>query len=244
MAETSYIDLAYVGMCSTMDEVLSINQDMNTVTLITGGSKETYYDVKTGEQVEESGDGKLPHIQYVDPESGYTESTQKYAACIDMLNGWGIGDAQRFANIGASSIKEPDVLDYGVTTVNGYQLIFTGWVVVDGGIDRYVWSADGGKTWHDAIVTESLGYIREATDAILQAASGRLGGYTFADINATKVNSAFQGTVGSGAKTNGVYADLSAYAGQNIDVTFAMVPAAAKDTLCIALHVKNVKVAD
>ena len=242
MSESSYIDLAYVGICATMDEVYSINQDMNTVTLVTQGTHESYFDVKTGEQVEESGDGKLPHINYVDPESGYTESTVKYAACIDMLNGWGIGDSKRFSNIGASSIKEPDVLDYGVTTVNGYQLIFTGWCVADGGISKYVWSADGGKTWNDAIPTS--GKINDGNDEHIKTASSRLGGYTFADPAATRKNVTFQGTVGGGAKVNGLVADLSAYAGQNLEVTFGLVPAAAADTICVAVHVKNVQVAD
>ena len=241
MSTSSYMDIAYVGMSADLDSIFELNSDMNTVTMITGGSLETYYDVKTGEQVEESGDGKLPKVEYVHPESDYTESTVKFASCIDMINGWGIGENKRLTNIGATSIKQPDVLDYGVTTVNGHQLIFTGWAVVDGGADKYVWSVDGGKTWIEAIAVKPLS---AATADHLLSAKNKLGGYEFPDPEASGVNCSFQGTVGGGASVNGLYADLSAYAGETVEITFAVVPKTAPDTLCIIAHVKNVQVAE
>jgi hypothetical protein len=241
-ALTSYVDIAYVGMAASFEDILKLNSDMNTVTVITGGSTRTHFDVHTGEEVAESGDSKPRTGQYIDIESGFSESTVKFAAFIDMINGWGIGDAQRLQNVSASSLKAPDELDYGPTTVNGHQLIFTGWAVVDGGVDRYVWSADGGKTWQNA--TPVSGKINSAVDAQISSASTRLEGYTFADIAATSKNASFQGTIGAGAKVNGIYADLSAYAGKTVNVTFAAVPATATDTLCVIVHVKGVKVAE
>ena len=241
MSEQSYIDIAYIGMSSDMESIFELNSDMNTVTEITSGTAETHYDVKTGEKVAESGDGKLPKINYVAPDSDYTESTVKYAACIDMINGWGEGENQRLQNIGASSLKQPDVIDYGVTTVNGHQLIFTGWAVVDGGADRYVWSCDGGKTWND---TGAVKPIAAATNDHISSASGRLGNYQFPDVEASSANCSFQGTVGGGASVNGIYADLKDYAGQDLELTLAVVPKSAPDSLCIILHVKNIHVAD
>lgn len=241
-ASTSYVDIAYVGMSASFEDILKLNSDMNTVTVVTGGSTRTYFDVHTGEMVAESGDCKPRVGQYIDLASGYSEATVKYAAFIDMINGWGIGDEQRLQNVNASSLKAPDELDYGPTTVNGHQLIFTGWAVVDGGVDRYVWSVDGGKTWQDAIPVS--GKINSAVDAQLNSASTRLEGYTFSDITATSKNASFQGTIGAGAKVNGIYADLAKYAGKTVDITFAAVPASATDTLCIIVHLKGVKVAE
>ncbi len=241
MSEESCIDIEYVGMSSDLQSIFELNSDMNTVTLVTQGTVETYYDVKTGNQVEESGDGKLPKVEYVSPDSDYTESTVKFASCIDMINGWGKGENKRLTNIGATSIKAPDVLDYGVTTVNGHQLIFTGWAVVDGGADRYVWSVDGGVTWHDAIAVKPL---TAATADHMTSAKAKLGGYEFVDYEASSANCSFQGTVGGGASVNGLYADLSDYAGETVEITFAVVPKTAPDTLCIIVHVKNVQVAE
>lgn len=52
-SKTSYIDIAYIGMSASFEEILKLNNDMNTVTVITGGSQRTDFDVKTGEQIAE-----------------------------------------------------------------------------------------------------------------------------------------------------------------------------------------------
>ena len=51
----------------------------------------------------------------------------------------------------------------------------------------------------------------------------------------------YQTTLG---KATGLGADLSDYAGQTVDVTFAAVPAENTNALCILLHVEGVKVVE
>lgn len=44
------------------------------------------------------------------------------------------------------------IYDAGDQNVNGnYSIQFNGYCAVKGGVDKYVWSADGGKTWHDTV---------------------------------------------------------------------------------------------
>ena len=40
--------------------------------------------------------------------------------------------------------------------INDYKIYLDGYCVVKGGVEKYVWSADGGKTWHDMIIETSL----------------------------------------------------------------------------------------
>ena len=44
-----------------------------------------------------------------------------------------------------------------VRGINDYKIYLDGYCVVKGGVDKYVWSADGGKTWYDMVVETPLG---------------------------------------------------------------------------------------
>ena len=68
-----------------------------------------------------------------------------FATHLDMINGKG-GDAASYAMRGGNSERGIDTFDLNSTTMNGSLLIFSGWTVAEGGIDKYMWSADGGIT--------------------------------------------------------------------------------------------------
>lgn len=88
-----------------------------------------------------------------------------------------------------------------------------GWAPVVGGINKFVWSADDGKTWNDF-----TGNPINASDTIIDALVERTGvTLTDEEREAAKVNGSFQG--------NQLALDLSQYAGQKITITIAAVPA-------------------
>lgn len=240
LSEDSYIDIAYLGMSNSLEEILKLNSDMKTVSIYTQSVKETFIDTATGEVVKDNGI-VIEKPNYVHADSAFKESEVKYACCTDMINGWGEGENNRLGSNGSSTLKGVEVLDYGVSTVNGQDLILTGWTVVDGGVDRYVWSADGGLTWNDCSL-QGRTTIGAASDDHIKSASTRLGGYEFPDAEASKVNCSYQGTIGGGPSVAGLVADLTQFAGTTVNVTFAAVPVSAPDTLCVIVHVKDVSV--
>ena len=108
------------------------------------------------------------------------------------------------------------------------QFSVAGWCGVDGGVAKYVWSADGGKTWN-----EFTGEAKKASKAIVEAAQQRCG-VTFADLELSKTNGAFQG--------NGLVADLSAYAGQTVNLTFGAIPRSGNSEIIVLYSFTNVTV--
>ena len=64
------------------------------------------------------------------------------------------------------------------------------------------------------------------------------------DFSNDLANSAYQGGLNGPSSAKGIAADLSQYAGQTVDVTFAVVPAAENDSLCILAHIKGVHVSE
>ena len=70
------------------------------------------------------------------------------------------GTGQNFATRMYSALELPelniygpiyDMSDYKVKDKDDYKIYLSGYCTVKGGVDRYVWSADGGKTWYDMI---------------------------------------------------------------------------------------------
>ena len=256
MSETSYIDIAYIGMCNSIDTLRELNSDMERLSLVT--NKEVYISTATGEEVSGGGSGGssgedkptveiVDNSKYIDASSGYTSSTVMYASCIDMLNGKGYkldgGDYQdKFPSVGSSSIKAVNELDYEVYAISSPKLVLSGWTIAEGGIDKYVFSADGGKTWIEMRLSGGSKPSDAPTADYVKSASTRLGGYVFADETLAGKCSCYQGTKGAGEKAVGLAADLSAYAGQTVNVTIAAVPTSAPDTLCIITHVVGYEV--
>ena len=176
----------------------------------------------------------------IDPSSGYTESDLVYGCSLDMINGMGEGDAKNFGGRGGNSATGVDNFYYEINTVKGSYLVFTGWTVVDGGIEKYVWSADGGKTWQDAVGYNCDGPGSGAGTAHYNVVMKKVGTHTFSD--GSPKNSTYSGTPGAGENVSGLAADLKDYAGQTVEVIFAAVPAKAPDTLCLIARVTSVNV--
>ncbi len=168
-----------------------------------------------------------------------SEPSIHYFSRVDAINGFGPSGSTSVAyDMGSNDKTGIAHLVYNGTSTDDKKLVMAGWALVEGGIEKYVWSADGGKTWSDVILVDR--------DKIDDAYAG-LYNYTYSkygndvDFSDCVANSAYQGTLG---KAGGIGADLSAFAGQTVNVTFAAVPAADNDSLCILLHVEGVKVAE
>ena len=215
------LEVIYKEICAGMDYVTVVGDSTTNVNPATGA---TY--VKT----------------YIHPESEYTQSSVEFAGWIDMINGMG-GNKGTAKNTGIRTnhtIATPEFSDHCGTPLEGTQLLtLTGWCVVNGGVEKYVWSADGGKTWHEAEF-----YINNGAGAAGSAHLEQLTatGAVITNESATKSNSLFQGTAGGGANTSGIAANLKDYAGKKVDVTFAAVPKDDPDGLCILIQVTGVQV--
>lgn len=187
--------------------------------------------------------GKAAEVVYIDPASGYKESTLAYGSSLDMINGMGENGTPAFSFRGGTSATGIDVFQFNGSTFEGAHLVFSGWTVVEGGISKYVWSADGGKTWHDVEFFRKDG-IMKGQDAHVTTAAKRLGEYTFKDVEASKLNVIYQCSAGAGVNAQGLSAHLTDYVGKTVNVTFAAVPAKEENTLCLIAHVIGVKVVE
>ncbi len=170
---------------------------------------------------------------YVKEGSGYSVSDLEFAACIDRVCTAVAGN-----HVNSNSASVP-VVSYNSTSISaadssdtrapGTYLVFSGWAVVRGGIEKYVWSADGGNTWHDVELYTITG-ISDLSTAILNHDRLKGLGYTF--VASDGKNSMFQSS-SDGSVIKGLAANLEAYAGTTVDVIFAAVPAMDNDTLSV-----------
>ncbi len=246
MSETSYIDVAYIGIGDDLDKIrqLDANADLETLTLV-GKDKTQFINTKTGEITDNSDGTNKPQISYVadptqfiaaDNAQGYTASNVHYFSRVDSINGFGPSGSSTVAyDMGSNDKTGIAYLVYNGNSTEDKKLVMAGWSLVEDGIEKYVWSADGGKTWND-VVYVGISSASDASQGMLTYTANKYG--TEVDFSANTGNSCYQGTLG---KESGLGADLSAFAGQTVDVTFAAVTAT--DELCILLHVEGVKVA-
>lgn len=253
MSTESYVDIAYVGICDTIEELCELNSDMETMTLFSK-TKVEQVNVKTGEVTLISGGSSTPSTPTNDEgvtvtknassliasDSSYTISTVPYFGRIDTLCGIGpkgeIGKA--YDAKGSNSTAGVAVFEYNNPTTKDMRLVFAGWSLIYGGVDKYVWSADGGKTWQEielynrsSIGTAGSGMIKYANDSC---------GKT--DFDAYAANSSYQGSLKGPDSASGLAADLTAYSGRTVNVIFAAVPKTAPNTVCILAKVNGVKV--
>lgn len=214
-----YVDLAYFGLCDTLEEVCDLaREEFSEIDFVTG-SGEYPLDTET----------YTPIIKtYIDPESNYKESDLAYYSVVDTFNGVKLNatgnSAEGIMVITDFNSEVPASVSVG------------GWALAEGGIDCMVWSCDGGKTWNKINATLNTApdsYITHAQTK-LTAAMGK--SFKFNDNLSTKNNSAFQAPK--------MTIDLSMYAGQTVNFTLAAIPASNTETLCLFMHIENLKISN
>ena len=203
----AYIDIAYIGFFKTEEEA---------------GRFEYGDSFKTQEQIKDENNALC-----VDSESDYTLSDAVYGNHIDFVNGqsvvWDAGNSK----YGVS------VIDFNGNTLDDGRLTIAGWTVVDGGVAKYIWSADGGKTWYKTGGDIGSG----AGQAHYNVVAGKIGAYTFAA--GSNQNSIYQTAAGV---IGGIEMNLAAYKGKTVDVVFAAVPVKDTRAICPLILLKGVTV--
>ena len=250
MSQTSYIDIAYIGIGDDLDKIrqLDANAELDTLMLVTKEQNQ-YIKVDSGEIVDNPDGSRNPKITYVsggaqfvdmNNAQGYIASDAHYYSRVDSLNGLGpAGSTTSAYDMGSNDKNGIACIEYDFTTTDDKKFAMAGWSLVYGGIEKYVWSADGGKTWNDVIYV-GRSSAATASDGMLSFCSLKYG--SDVDFSPYKANSSYQG--GSLGTPAGIGADLSAFAGQTVDLTFAAVSAEDTDSLCILIHIKGIKVAE
>ncbi len=185
-------------------------------------------------------DEDVVNDQYNDLSSGYVKSQIAHSTCLDSVNGL------KLSGMGGNSIKGPEVYELNGTTLANNRLAIAGFTVVEGGFEKIVWSADGGKTWHEASLRGKDSFINGDSNHITHAETRLNGTYTFVDRTASVAGCRYQSSHTDNTtyteSTQGVEADLSAYAGQTVSVTFAAVPKGQPNSLCYIAHITGVQV--
>ena len=207
LPENAYIDIAYIGFFDTEEEA---------------GRFEFGDEFKTQEQIKNDNNALC-----VDPESGYSISDAVYGNNLDFINGQSVVWTAGNSKYGVS------VIDFNKNTLEDGRITVAGWTVVDGGIAKYIWSADGGKTWYRA--TGDIG--SGAGQAHYNVITGKIGAYSF--IAGTPKNSTYQTAAGA---IGGISINLSPYNGQTVDVVFAAVPEKDPQAICPLILLKGVSV--
>ena len=233
----TYVDIAYVGLADSLEDICRLNVK-GVGEIYRGGAIAGTIDFSTGE-APEADDSTSPGY-YVDPNSGWTVSDVRYASMIDFINGHGDGDGP-YNSRGTNSDKPLDFLDYKNTTVDGGKLALAGWAIAEGGIDKYMWSADGGKTWNECTLYNRNGFSDVTGNAGIYDSAKQYFSSTGYDVATHPDKIVFQGVEGA---PSGVCADLKDYAGQTLDVVFALVPNEDADGLCIMAVIRGVTVGD
>ena len=209
----THVDIAYIGIDHDLMTIAALETDQSINFTFYSGEDVFEFDPATGGPKVET---------YIDPSSGYTESPEKFGAYIDDVNGLKL-------NAPSGSTFEDIKFISGCTVNKNIILTIKGWCAVEGGVEKYVYSVDGGKTWLDCGGAFGIGHAN-----ILKSAGKFAGGegYTFKDADATMINGAFQGS--------GLYIDLSNFEGKNVDVIFAAVPKANTSTLALLYYFEDI----
>lgn len=248
MSADSYIDIAYIGLTDDVSKVLELEKDQDEACkeVRVFGKDNVYvvYDLNgneiEGEEIIEGG--------YIAQNNnrGYRESKTSYVSGIDFINGIGDKDPSdpafnAYRSHEVIGVKE---IEFDGPTFGNAYLALAGWTCVYGGVEKYVWSADGGKTWYDATIYPADKKLASATGGIKNAGDGhftsQVPGFdkdTYDQVNYE--NSVYQGGANSPA---GIAAHLTDYVGKTVDVTFAVVPKNDTGNIRLIAHITNVRV--
>ena len=248
MSADSYIDIAYIGITDDVSKVLELEKEQEEpckeVRVFGKDNEFVIYDLDgneiEGEEIIEGG--------YIAQNNnrGYRESKTSYVSGIDFINGIGDKDPSdpafnAYRSHEVIGVKE---IEFDGPTFGNAYLALAGWTCVYGGVEKYVWSADGGKTWYDAAIYPADKKIAAATGGIKNAGDGhftsQVPGFdkdTYDQVNYE--NSVYQGGANSPA---GIAAHLTDYVGKTVDVTFAVVPKNDTGNIRLIAHITNVRV--
>lgn len=223
------IDLAWLGIDDDLSAICALCEDIPIVELI--GENRAVTALETG-----SGEGDI-HIP---------AASTPFGCAIDMINGIGEPGDRIYNNRGSGTAVGQDTIDFGNTTIAGGKLVISGWAMAEGGIEKYVFSADGGETWED-MTMYGRGDPGSANDPIAAAAANKAGLAAFRDEQASRKNANFQGALRGdgqayGANAQGICADLSDYVGKSLTVLIGAVPAADTDEVCVLVRIDHVTV--
>ena len=198
------------------------------------------------DEVEMFETGKYVPVIYVDPNSGYTDATNEivHASSIDMINGMGGNGSGTYSYRGGNTLKGVDKFNYNGTTLSEGKLVFSGWTVVEGGIEKYVWSVDG-LNWYDVTLNniDALGDVGAAHIAATESYTGA----TVTDtVNSVK-GGGYQGNINATNpedRAKGLACDLLTVAkvGDKVNVRFAVIPKSDPTKICLIAYVKNVEI--
>ena len=210
------LDIAYIAMDASLEEICKLNQEEFEELPIHAGSLvgsvntftfETYFDI------------------VISPDADIKLSTLPYGSALDSANG-----VKQAINVGSKEGGPKEALPIGVAT--DLTVTLKGWCIVGGGVEKYVWSADGGLTWNDC---GNLSALAAAPEKNLGAAKALSSSKGYEDIEASLRNSSFQSSAG-------LTVDLSEYEGKTVSVIIAAVPANESDSLCLLYRFKDITV--
>lgn len=246
----NYIDVAYIGMADSIEEVCALEESLKSnnnyvaeVVLSQNTSQTATYKTATGEILsgKPSDDNKEDDKEtvYIHPDSGKVLSSAPYLSRIDFINGFGDGDIP-YPNKGGCSHTPGLVnkVDLEGIDIGAQYLVLSGWTMVYGGWNGILYSVDGGLTWINATLANKDAF-GDASSAIIEATESATKTTGF---DAYKAGSSYQGDFSTPDKASGVKADLSAYAGQTVNVIFAAASAQNANELCIIGYIENVAV--
>ena len=212
------LDIAYIGMDSSLEEICKLNQDefdelpvhagslvgsVNTVTF------DTYFDI------------------VISPDADIKLSSLPFGSALDSANG-----VKQAINVGSKEGGPKEATPVSVSA--DLTITLKGWCIVGGGVGKYVWSADGGLTWNDC---GNLAALTAAPEKNLGAAKALSSSKGYEDVEASLRNSSFQGG-------GGITVDLSEYEGKTVSIVIAAVPAGESDSLCLMYRFKDVLISN
>ena len=161
---------------------------------------------------------------FLHKESEYNASTNAFVFHVDYINGVS-------HNYNSSSTSGAAEVSFIEQTMTDAKLIFSGWTMVESGVSKYLWSIDG-KDWYECTFLKSSS-AGTCGNTIIEAANGIKTGYTFSEADAAK---------GAFSANNALVVDLSAYAGQTVDVRIAAIPQNKTEEICMFTMITDVTV--
>ena len=213
--ESVELDIAYIGMDSRLEEICKLNQSEFDVLPLIAGTVSGEINTTTYE---------IDFDVAIDPDADVVLSTRPFGSALDLANG-----VDQLFNVGSREGGPKDAMP--ITVGDDMTIAMAGWCIVGGGVSKYVWSADGGHTWQDCGNQNSLTEMPESVIDVAKWLSTSTG---YENVEASLKNSSFQG--------GGLKIDLSAYAGQTVDVVVAAVPTEEPDSYCLLYRFKDIAI--